>query len=369
MVLEELSLSSFRNIDSLTLRPDPAVNVIYGDNAQGKTNLVEAIYVLTGQRSFRTTRDADLVAFGKTAATVSAVFSCGGRSQTVTLSLGAKRTATLNGVPVMPSELTGNFLAVVFSPGELSLVQEGPSQRRAFLDAAIAQVMPRYLATAAALARVTQQRNNLLAALAKGYGDFSELSVWDASFARYAYAVIHARRRFLSRLSPPAAEIFRDIGGEALSLSYASTLQLSAPWEELGEQQAQQAILQALEQARPEDLRNFCTTIGPHRDDLDIRVGGVSARLYGSQGQQRSVALALKLAQCRVMEQTLGEAPLVLLDDVLSELDKKRRAYLLSGISGGQLFITSCDRGVARSFSGGALLRIRDGRVAAARKK
>ena len=371
MRVERLSLRDYRNIPALELEPEPGVNIIYGDNAQGKTNLVEAIFLLTGQKSFRQSRESDFVRFGQPFARIQASFYAGGRSQTAALTMGGgKKTALLNDVSIQPSELTGRFLAVVFSPAELALVKDGPSERRAFLDGAISQVMPRYLKTLAAFSRAVSQRNSLLSDMARHPGMEEMLEVWDRSFARLAYSLINARCRYIARLSPRAARIYAGIsaGREELSAAYQCTV--PGDWQSLaiGPGEGEALILEALARSRREDLRCGYTTIGPQRDDLELLIGGASARSFGSQGQQRSCALTLKLAECALIEEVAGEKPVVLLDDVFSELDKKRRDYFLSGIHEGQVFITCCDRSGFRSIGQGAAMRVRQGELKSFRR-
>jgi len=365
-----LSLRDFRNIPLLDLEPAPGVNVIHGDNAQGKTNLIEALYLLTGQKSFRQTRESDFVRFGQKKAAIRAAFFAGGRPQEVSLTLeGGKRAALLNELPVSVSELTGRFFAVVFSPAGLSLVRDGPSQRRAFLDSAITQVMPRYQKTMSDLSRVLFQRNTLLYDIAHRLApDDGLLDVWDRSFAKLSYSIINARCRYLSRLSPFGEEIYRGISGgkEAFTMAYRPSI--PGEWGKLKEQEGEELIFAALQRARPEDMKNSCTTLGPHRDDLDLWLDEVPVRAFGSQGQQRSCALTLKLAECNVIREVSGEQPVILLDDVLSELDKARRDYLLSGLAQGQLFITCCDRTGFSAMRGGVTWQIKDGALANKRR-
>ena len=371
MRLTGLTIRNFRNLRSVNLSPAPGVNVIYGENAQGKTNLMEAVYLLTGQKSFRAARESDFVRFGEETARIEADFICQGRQKSAALALGGKKQAWLSGVECTPGELTGEFLAVVFSPGELALIQQGPAERRAFLDGAISQVMPRYLATLAAMGRILLQRNTLIADMQKsGSAAAMEplLETWDRSLARAAYSVCHARARFLRRLAPPAAEIYQSIcrrGDQPFRLSYQPSIPApqGADWAEISPAEGEAHLRATLAAARGEDYKNYCTTLGPHRDNFEVTLAGVSARSFGSQGQQRSCALALKLAQCRVMEETLGEAPIILLDDVLSELDRTRREYFLRGEHPGQVFITCCDRGAARQLCGGAAFRMKEGRL------
>ena len=373
MRIERLQIEGFRNLQTVDFTPDPAVNVIYGDNAQGKTNLVEAIYLLSGQKSFRSARDAEMIRFGGDFARISADFQSGGRTQNVVLTISGKKTATHNEIPITPGELTGQFLSVVFSPGELTLIQDGPAERRSFLDGAISQVMPRYLATLNTMNRVLLQRNTLLADMVKaGCPEAMTplLETWDQNFSRVAYSIFHARSRFIDRLLPPAAGIYREIAGEngaAFSLVYQPGI---APpqgknWGDMTATEGESHIREALLRARSEDYKNYCTTAGPHRDNMEVLLDGISARVFGSQGQQRSCALALKLAQCRVIEETLGESPIILLDDVLSELDHTRRDYFLKGEHRGQVFITCCDRNISRSIKTGLAFRMKAGLLSA----
>lgn len=371
MKLRRLKTENFRNLAAVDLVPGPGVNVIYGENAQGKTNLIEAIYLLTGQKSFRAAKESDYLRFGTGVARIEAEFTCQNREKTAALAFGSKKQAWLSGVECTPGELTGEFLAVVFSPGELALIQEGPAERRAFLDGAISQVMPRYMATLAAMSRILLQRNTLITDMQKsGNTAMMEplLETWDRSLARAAFSVCHARARFLRRLAPPAAEIYRDIckrEDQPFSLTYQPSIPApgGCDWADMTPAEGEAHIRAALAAARSEDYKNYCTTIGPHRDNMEVSIAGISARSFGSQGQQRSCALALKLAQCRVMEETLGEAPIILLDDVLSELDKTRRDYFLHGKHPGQVFITCCDRNAARTLGGGAAFRMKEGQL------
>lgn len=371
MKLRRLKTENFRNLAAVDLVPGPGVNVIYGENAQGKTNLIEAIYLLTGQKSFRAAKESDYLRFGTGVARIEAEFTCQNREKTAALAFGSKKLAWLSGVECTPGELTGEFLAVVFSPGELALIQEGPAERRAFLDGAISQVMPRYTATLAAMSRILLQRNTLITDMQKsGNTAIMEplLETWDRSLARAAFSVCHARARFLRRLAPPAAEIYRDIcrrEDQSFSLTYQPSIPApgGCDWADMTPAEGEAHIRAALAAARSEDYKNYCTTIGPHRDNMEVSIAGISARSFGSQGQQRSCALALKLAQCRVMEETLGEAPIILLDDVLSELDKTRREYFLHGKHPGQVFITCCDRNAARTLGGGAAFRMKEGQL------
>lgn len=373
MNIQRLQIRDFRNLIQLDMTPGEGVNLLYGDNAQGKTSLVEAIFLLTGQKGFRQSREVDYIRFGQPRATLLCDFYRGGRTQTASLSFlrsqGSEsrctKEAQINEIDEAPSQLTGLFCAVAFSPAQLELIQEGPGVRRAFLDSAISQVMPRYQSNLAALTRVLTQRNSLLFDVLRNPGMEELLAVWDRSFARAAYAVTKARSRYLRRLAPPAVDLYRELSGarETLSIDYQPSI--PGDWDQLEQAEGEALIVEALEQSRNEDLKNGYTTLGPHRDDLFIGLDGMSARAFGSQGQQRSCALTLKLAEAAVIEEVTGEAPVLLLDDVLSELDKRRRDYFLSGegTRRGQLFLTSCDRSGLRAVRQGVTLRIQDGAI------
>lgn len=364
MRIEVLRLKDYRNITVLELVPEPNTNIIYGNNAQGKTNLIESIFLLTGQRSFRQSRESDFIRFGQKTTRIEANFWSQNREQTAVLQIEkGKKRAFLNGIEIQPSELTGNFFAVVFSPLELALIQDGPAQRRAFLDNAISQVMPRYMHTLAAFNRVLIQRNRLLTEVNRHPHMEDLLATWDKSFSKLSYSIIHARRRYIARLASKVNEIYHDISGglEACSIFYQCSIPGDLQELEISSQAGEQLIFEQLSLSRREDFRMGYTTIGPQRDDLELMIGGLSARTFGSQGQQRSCALTLKLAESALIEEITGEQPIILLDDVLSELDKNRREYFLSGIHKGQIFITCCDRKGFQGIGSSTILRMQGG--------
>ena len=309
MKVSRLAVRDLRNMEAVSLRPSARVNIICGPNGQGKTNLLEALWLLTGQRSFRTSRDSDLVRFGCGKARVEAAVFAGGRRQEISLVLDPRRSAALNGVP---------------------------------LDSAIGQVMPRYTKHLGELDRVLRQRSAVLGDLYRHPQLEDLLDVWDEHLARLGWLLMKARRRYVQRLEPKVREIYEGIshGAEELAVSYRSTVPVP---EGAGDEEGLDCFRRAIRGARGEDIRMGSSSIGPHRDDLEITLGGLSARSFGSQGQQRSCALALKLAECRLIGEITGEEPIVLLDDVLSELDQGRRDYVLSGLGKQQIFITCCD--------------------------
>lgn len=343
MKIVSLQLKDFRNIEELALTPRPGVNVIWGDNGQGKTNLVEGIWMFTGGRSLRGSTQGELIRFGCKSARLEITFEAGGRRQTAVMKLGGKKTVLLNDIPLKSaSELAGVFPAVVFSPDHLSLVKEGPALRRRFLDDAICQLYPRYGRYLSDYNRVLTQRAAVLEEVWRSPSAVYLLEVWDDHFVRLNRALLRLRQRFARRLAEAALPIYAGISGEkeVFAAQYLPTLDLP---EELDTTEAEEYIRKQLLAVREEDIRMHASTIGVHRDDLEITLNGNSARSFGSQGQQRSCALALKLAECQLLEEITGERPIILLDDVLSELDAGRREWLLGGIGGSQVFLTCCD--------------------------
>ena len=345
-----LCWKNFRNLRGGEFAPCGGVNVIFGRNAQGKTNLLEALWLFTGGRSFRGARDAELVRRGESAAELKMAFFSEEREQTASISIAdGRRTAELNGVPKGPcSALTGKFCAVVFSPEHLSLVSGGPALRRDFVDAALCQLKPGYASLLAGYNRALYQRNALLKDIPRHAELTDTLEIWDARLAEFGGRVVRQRTAYLDALRGPAAAFYAGISGdrETLALSYRKSA------EDIG---------RALAEARREDILAGHTSAGPHRDDVELSVDGASARAYASQGQKRSAVLALKLAEAELLSRANGERPAVFLDDVLSELDAGRQNYLLNSLTNCQVFLTCCEADAARPMERGALFRMEGG--------
>ena len=265
-----------------------------------------------------------------------------------------KFTMALNGVKLRTgSGLAGHFRAIVFSPAHLTLVKDGPEERRRFLDGAIGQLWPKYDSLYAAYLRAVSQRNALLKDARFHTQLLDMLEVYDREIARKGARLVDYRLRYLARLTPYAEEIYAGIAGgkETLGLSY----------DGLPDGREEAAQLAALKAARKEDLAAAVTSVGPHRDALALTVSGMDARQFASQGQQRSAVLALKLAEAAVLRDIAGEQPVALLDDVMSELDETRQDYLLRHIRGWQVFLTGCDGGIVRRMTTGAVFRMESG--------
>lgn len=370
MVVTRLGCQNFRNLRDGELFPCPGVNVIYGGNAQGKTNLLEGLWLFTGGHSFRGAKDVELprldTATGENAPTAALAldFFSEGREQKALLQFeNGRRSSVINGVKKKTgSALVGKVCAVIFSPEHLLLVKEGPARRRGFLDGALCQIRPSYAGMLHVYQRALSQRNALL----KDIGRFPELrdtlEVWDARLIQLGAAVMEERRRYVEKIVPQAQEIYRGIsrGKEELSLSYAPSPRLS---EGSSQQDWIELFKTELRRTEASDVRSGFTSVGPHRDDLEITLGGLSARMYGSQGQQRSAVLALKLAEAQALSQLTGETPIVLLDDVMSELDQSRQDYLLNHLHGRQVFITCCSPETVSLQETGMRFRVEAGEV------
>ncbi len=370
MVVTRLGCQNFRNLRDGELFPCPGVNVIYGGNAQGKTNLLEGLWLFTGGHSFRGAKDVELprldTATGENAPTAALAldFFSEGREQKALLQFeNGRRSSVINGVKKKTgSALVGKVCAVIFSPEHLLLVKEGPARRRGFLDGALCQIRPSYAGMLHVYQRALSQRNALL----KDIGRFPELrdtlEVWDARLIQLGAAVMEERRRYVEKIASQAQEIYRGIsrGKEELSLSYAPSPRLP---EGSSQQDWIELFKTELRRTEASDVRSGFTSVGPHRDDLEITLGGLSARMYGSQGQQRSAVLALKLAEAQALSQLTGETPIVLLDDVMSELDQSRQDYLLNHLHGRQVFITCCSPETVSLQETGMRFRVEAGEV------
>ena len=359
MRISRLHLEQFRNIESLSVFPCETVNIIYGDNAQGKTNLLEAIWLLSGAKSFRGAKDADLIRFGESRALIESDFFCAGRQQTSKIQLEGKKTAWLNDIRQDSiTAFAGIFTTVVFSPSHLGLVKDGPAGRRKFLDTSICQITPRYIGMIGQYQRILLQRNTLLKDISYASALLDTLDIWDEKLSALGGVIIRMRMEYTRRLQKEAEDIYKGISmeRESFSLDYRP---FELPVQE-GQTQREisSLLLEKMMQNRSEDLRSGSTGIGPHRDDLEISINGRSVRSFGSQGQQRSSVLALKLAESRCIGDILGERPVILL-----ELDQNRLEYLLNHLTGSQIFITCCDKGYFSRLEGGRVFRMEHGQL------
>lgn len=351
MICKSISYKNFRNIENETLELSPSVNVIRGENAQGKSNMLEGIYFFARGRSFRASKDKELVRFGESEAFLTLDFSKDNSPLTSTLTAliptSSKKIITRNGARLSSlREMIGSFRAVLFCPAHLSLVDGGPSMRRSFLDIALSQLYPAYLESLAAYNRALLQRTALLK---KAHdGEKIDSYIWEvyADQLATAGAAIAAKRfEYTEELSLSVSDFFAGMTGgrETPSLVYKSdSLEADMTAEDIlrvGKEILYKQITESLEK----DIRYSVNSHGIHRDDIAIKINSKEAKLYASQGQRRSLALSMKLAEGEAAKKSCGEYPVFLLDDVLSELDGTRRAYILGCLDGRQIIVTSCE--------------------------
>lgn len=326
MQITRLELRNFRNHRHTTLTLDAGVNVLVGANAQGKTNLLEAIYLACVGRGWRTSRDNEMVQFGADSAlvNVTAKKQFGTVDIAIKLGTGQKKAIAVNQVPISKvAELMGQINCIFFSPDELKMVKEAPADRRRFLNIDLSQIDKAYFYALTRYNKILAERNAYL----KTTTDPRELSIWDEQLVTTGNVIIAKRQAFLQQLTPFIVAQHHALtgGAEEITVQYETT----------------QNFAKNLADARERDLRLRTTTVGPHRDDLQIKINGQDVRLFGSQGQQRTVALSIKLAELDLFTQLTGEAPILLLDDVFSELDSSRQSRLLTAITHVQTVITA----------------------------
>lgn len=343
MRLLSIEVQTFRNIAYARLEPSPGLNVVCGNNGQGKTNLLEAVWLLTGAKSFRGAKDAELIRRGDPFSVLEGCAESGGQQKRLRLTVGAPggerpgRQVRVNGVDRgRAGAAAGEFTAVVFAPEHLGLVKGSPAGRRRFLDAALCQLYPGYLGLLRRYTRLVTQKNALLKHWRETANWSGLLEVFDSQLAGCGASIIQRRSAYLARLAPLTADNYARIsrGSERLELLYQPCA---------GPRADEEALREAIRAARPAELRAGCCLAGPHREDLVFRLDGQDAKAFASQGQQRSAVLSLKLAEARCVSQITGEHPVLLLDDVLSELDATRQEYLLTHMDGLQSFVTACD--------------------------
>ena len=344
MIIQQLTLRNFRNYEETVLTPHEGVNLFFGANGSGKTNLLEAVHYCALGKSHRVSGDQGVVRFGESFAVCGVSVMTGGVRREITVRLlpgeNNKKVILLDQKPIRRfSDMMGCLQCVIFSPEDLGLIREGPSMRRRYLDMMISQVNRNYFIALQQYRSGLEQRNALLKNLrANPRGGEAMLDVFEQAMASPAGVIVSARKKVVEMLSALAAETYRDISGreeEIFQASYHSAFRDSEKVEE--------EFARLLRENREEDLRLGLTSSGPHRDDLYLSLNRKNMKVYASQGQIRTAALSLKLAQMKALRAMSGEPPVLLLDDVMSELDRERRMRLVQEIRDYQTFITCTD--------------------------
>ena len=332
MYIESLQLRNFRNYESLDIDFDRGTNILYGDNAQGKTNVLEAVYLCGTGRSHRGSRDKEMIRFEEEESHIRLLVKKDKMSSRIDMHLKKSRTkgVAINGIPIHKArELLGIINLVFFSPEDLNIIKNGPSERRRFIDLELCQLEKMYISDLSSYNKVLNQRNKLLKDIYFKPSLEETLDLWDEQLLQFGKMIISKRRVFIEELNSIIKDIHKNLTGgkESIEIFYEPDT-------------VEEDFLQKLRSSRSKDLKMKTTCTGPHRDDLCVMVDGIDIRKYGSQGQQRTAALSIKLSEIYLVKKRTGDTPVLLLDDVLSELDSSRQNYLMNSIHDIQTVIT-----------------------------
>ncbi len=367
MKILRIALNGFRNYDWETADFSENTNIICGANAQGKTNLLEAVYLLSCGKSFRTRQDRELIGFDFSEAEILAELYSHEREQTVRIrfSPGQAKKVTVNGVKKTVSELSETVNTVLFCPDDLNLIKDGAVVRRKMLDQAISQIRPKYGQLLTEFNRLYEHKNRILKDWREKPSLLDTLDAFSDALCRVSAQLIRYRAAYLLRLNEAVEPIHLDFSGngEQIRLNYQTVSTVRDPFAPSKE--IYYDLCEHQESHRQAELDSALCLTGAHKDDVEILINGRSARSFASQGQTRTAALSLKLAEREIILQETGEYPILLLDDVLSELDEKRQSYVLNRIGGGQTLITCCEDAGISGKTGGKVFTVEGGRIRA----
>ena len=359
MYIKEIELTNFRNYKEQKVSFSRGVNIFIGKNAQGKTNLLEGIYLNAFGKSFKSVRDKELIRFGEDYCRISSVAEDEENELTteILIQSDGRKGIKKDGIKVIKSsELLDRIYIIIFSPEDLRIVKDEPEKRRRFINRELCQIRAGYLSDLNDYNKILKQRNTYLKEKSI---DYDLLDIWDRQLAASGTRIIRKRKQFIDRIDEISRRIHSGIteGQENLELQYESNIPASDNSEE--------TFYDYLAAAREDDIRTGTTSKGPHRDDIKISADGIDLRRFGSQGQQRTAALSLKLSEIKIIEEEKGEKPILLLDDVLSELDNDRQTMLIRSLGENQLFITTTEisENVARRLPTGKYFKIVNGEV------
>ena len=368
-----LEADGFRNLSEIRMQPDPDMNLIFGNNAQGKTNLLEAIWSCTGCRSFRGAKEKDFIRLKAPAMHLKLRFRDSRREQEIRLHLargeGKQKKILLNGVPLKGGgALFAQFQCVIFSPDDRELIRSGPERRRAFMDLCGSQLTPAMLGCLRRFDQLTAQRNAVLKQIQLGNAVQSDLADWDLQLAAHGSLLTCLRFAYIQQLAEVCGQLYGRItdGAEKLSVKYRSNLFRNSEIPKKPTAEMQQYYYEQLRKSAADDIRLGFTSKGAGRDDFSCKIGGLSVREFGSQGQQTSTALVLKLAQAAVFYENKEETPVILLDDVMGELDAGRQKLVYDIVQDMQIFLTTCQPESVGQKSKGAVYFMENGCLTAA---
>lgn len=364
MIVKSISLNGFRNYKNVSASFSDGVNVIIGDNAQGKTNMLEALWFLASGRSFRERSDSSVIGFDADGFSVSAQIESGGREQRIDISLrrGGRKRISANGVRLKTAaELSERLTAVLFCPDDLHIIRDGAAARRRMMDQCICQLRPRYAAILSQFSRAYESKTRILRDHFEKPSLLDTLDDFSYRLACLGAELIYYRAHFVKKLALHASAIHSEFSGGAdeLELKYMTVSTVEDP--ERPPSEILPALLDHQRTHREAEIASGLCLSGAHKDDLDVSINGRAAKSFASQGQTRTAALSLKLAEREIHFSDRGEYPILLLDDVLSELDSGRRSFILNRIADGQIFITCCESGDIAERTGGRLIRVSGG--------
>jgi len=335
MYIEKIKLSNFRNYIEQEIELDKNINIFYGNNAQGKTNIIEAIYLSAIGKSYRTSKDKELININKSFAIDEIKYSKKDREGTVKIEISDKKQISVNGIKAKKmSEVLGNINIVLFTPDDIDIFKEGPSRRRKILDIMISQLRPNYLYNLNMYNKVLEQRNNYLKQIKFENKPEAMLDIWEEKLADYAEIIYNYRKEFVKKIKDKIVDIHKKItdNKEILSVEYISNFC------------NKEEFIKSLERHRRIDIIKGFTGKGIHRDDLKLYINDEEIEIYGSQGQRRSTILSIKLSELEIIKEEIEEMPILLLDDFMSELDKERREKFLEDVKDTQIIITCTDK-------------------------
>ena len=335
MLITNLELQNFRNYEEQKIKFNKNINIFYGDNAQGKTNIIEAIFLTAFGKSFRTSKEKELIKQGQEFLNILLKYQNKNREGNIKIQISNKKNILVNGVKIKKlSDLLGTINIVLFTPDDINILKNGPAERRRFLDMMIGQIRPNYVNNLNLYLQVLEQRNNYLKQLRENENiNYELLDIWDEKLAEYAQKVCQYRQEFIEKISRKINEIHNKItdNSETIKIEY------------LTDCEDKQKLLELIKGRRKLDIIKGYTTKGVHRDDFNIYINDNLVNVYGSQGQHRTAVLSLKLSELQIIKEDIGESPVLLLDDFMSELDKKRRNNFLKNIEDTQVIITCTD--------------------------
>lgn len=335
MWINKIKINNFRNYNNEEINLNKNINVFYGENAQGKTNIIEAIFLCSMGKSFRAKQDKEMIKLNENNSIVEIEFFKSDRDGKIKIQLGNRKTVFVNGIKIKKlSELLGNLNVVMFTPDDINILKGGPQNRRRFLDIMISQLKPNYMHNLRLYAKTLEQRNNYLKQIKEENKPEEMLDIWDEKLAEYAFSISNYRNDFMEKIKNKIKKIHSEItdNREDIEIEY------------LTECLDKKNYLNLLKQRRKLDIIKSYTTKGIHRDDFNIYINKKELSIYGSQGQHRTAMLSLKLSEVNIIEDEIGEKPVLLLDDFMSELDSKRRNHFLEKINDTQVIITCTDK-------------------------